>query len=429
MWPPSRWSPRQRTVIRLLAVADFFDNYDAALVTLALKQIQEGLAIPDSELAAVAGTIRLGMLASFAVTLLADRFGRRRLLLVSVLGFSVATFATAFARTPAEFVWAQLIARAFIGSEILLASVVIVEELAARDRGWGIGLLAALGALGHGAAAIAFGAIDILPHGWRMLYLLGALPLLVLAWLRRRLPETERFEQYAATRPSQEGLREMFRPLIDLFAVYPRRLFCLSLFVFSFDFVHWVAFGFLAKALQDVHDYTSGDVATVVFVGGAIGVLGNLVAGSLGRVVGWRPILFGMVVCHGVSAAAFYNGSAAVVPAAWVGIVFAATGIGVVVKALGSELFPTSYRSTAAGMRLVVATLGGYGGYRAQGALYPLALASLGDTPHAAQLAHGVAITWLLPFLVIPAVSIFFLPETAGRELEEISPEPVERGS
>ena len=74
-------------------------------------------------------------------------------------------------------------------------------------------------------------------------------------------------------------------------------------------------------------------------------------------------------------------------------------------------------------MRLVVATLGGYTGYRLQGALYPAAVASLSGVPEAAQLAHGVAITWLLPLLVIPAVTVFWLPETSGRELEEISPE------
>jgi len=410
-------------VIGLLAVAEFFDNYDAALISLALKQIQEGLAIPEAEIAEVAGTVRLGMLASFAVTLLADRLGRRRLLLVSVLGFSLATALTGLARTPAEFVWAQVLARAFIGAEVMLASVVIVEELSARDRGWGIGLLAALGALGHGAAAMAFGVIVDLPLGWRMLYLLGALPLLILAWLRRSLPETERFERHAAARAGQPGLRELVRPIRALFTAYPGRLFLLSLFVFSFDLVHWTAFGFFAKTLQEVHGFTSAEVARTVVVGGGLGVLGNLAAAALGRVWGWRPILFGLVCLQGGSAYAFYNGSGAVILAAWVGITFAATGIGVVVKALGSELFPTSYRSTAAGMRLVVATLGGYTGYRLQGAFYPAAVASLGGVPEAAQLAHGVAITWLLPLLVIPAATVFWLPETAGRELEEISPE------
>ena len=72
-------------------------------------------------------------------------------------------------------------------------------------------------------------------------------------------------------------------------------------------------------------------------------------------------------------------------------------------------------------MRVVVATLGGVLGYQLESWLYPAALASLGDTPGAAQLAHAVAITWMIPLLAIPVVLTLAVPETAGRELEEIS--------
>jgi len=407
----------------LLAVAEFFDSYDAALVSLALKQIQAGLAIPESEIAAVAGTIRFGMLASFAATLLADRFGRRRLLLVTVIGFSLFTFLTAFARTPGEFVWLQMCARAFIGAEVMLAAVVIVEELAARDRGWGIGVLGALGASGHGAAAMVFGFIDVMPHGWRTLYVLGAVPLLALAWLRRNLPETERFEAQATEANEPASLRGILSPLGRLFTEYPGRLIALSLVVFSLDLVHWTVFGFLSKTLQDVHGYAASTVSVVVVVGGALGIIGHLFAGEFGGRIGWRRVMLVLLGLHAVTGYAFYNGTGWLVLAAWIGIIFAATGSGVVLKALGAELFPTSYRSTASGMRLVVATLGGVSGYYLEGLLYPSALASLGDVAGAEQLAHGVAITWLLPLLLIPALGMFLIPETAGRELEDISPE------
>ena len=74
-------------------------------------------------------------------------------------------------------------------------------------------------------------------------------------------------------------------------------------------------------------------------------------------------------------------------------------------------------------MRLVTATLGGFTGYQVESLLYPSALASLGEVPGAEQLAHAVAITWLIPMLSVPALLSIFLPETAGRELEDISPE------
>ena len=181
--------------------------------------------------------------------------------------------------------------------------------------------------------------------------------------------------------------------------------------------------------MQEVHGYDSGVVAAIVLVGGGLGVLGNLVAGELGSRIGWRSVMIGIVLLYATCSYAFYNGAGAVVIAAWIGIVFAATGIGVVTKALGSELFPTSYRSTAAGMRLVMATLGGFSGYQLESLLYPAALESLGGFAGAEQLAHSVAISWLLPLLAIPVLTVFFLPETAGRELEEVSPEPTETSS
>ena len=60
---------------------------------------------------------------------------------------------------------------------IVFGPVVVAEELNASDRGWGIGMLGAIGGLGHGAAAIAFAFVDDLPLGWRALYLIGVIPL------------------------------------------------------------------------------------------------------------------------------------------------------------------------------------------------------------------------------------------------------------
>ena len=421
-------SPRQRKVLTLLAVAELFENYDAAIISVALPQIQNGLGIPESEIGAVAGIVRLGMLLSFPITLFADQFGRRRLLLFTVLGFSIFTGLTAFARTAEEFLVAQILARAFIGAEVMIGSVVIIEELAARDRGWGLGVLGALASLGYGICAGLFAFIPILPGGWRFLYAFGAIPVFILAWLRRELPETERFEQHRASHEEEGGWREALRPVKSIVSMYPGRMASLSAFVITFDFVHWTVFGFLSKTMQQVHDYTPVDVAVLMVLAGTMGVSGNIVAGVVGDWIGRKKIMAMMLVLHAGCSFVFYSGASgsnggAMLVVSWIGIIFAGAGLGVMIKALGSELFPTSYRSTAAGMRLVMATLGGFGGYMAESMIYPYALASLGDVPGAAQLAHGVAITWMLPLLVVAALMLALVPETAGRELEDIAPE------
>jgi len=81
-------------------------------------------------------------------------------------------------------------------------------------------------------------------------------------------------------------------------------------------------------------------------------------------------------------------------------------------QALGSELFPTSYRSTASGLRQLVATLGAALGLWVEARIY----AVVGS--------HGTAITWMLIVTPIaPIIAALFLPETANLELEEIAPE------
>jgi hypothetical protein len=85
--------------------------------------------------------------------------------------------------------------------------------------------------------------------------------------------------------------------------------------------------------------------------------------------------------------------------------------VDVLFGALGSELFPTSYRSTASGVRAAVGTVAGSAGLWLESWLYPMAG------------SHAAAITWMLGLVwIAPLVVLLLLPETAGRELEEISP-------
>ena len=76
----------------------------------------------------------------------------------------------------------------------MLCFVVIAEEVAAGARGWASGTLSAMDYLGAGVASLVFAAVTILPYGWRAIYVIGAVPLFLVAYLRRRLPETKRFE-------------------------------------------------------------------------------------------------------------------------------------------------------------------------------------------------------------------------------------------
>ncbi len=405
-------APTQWRVLGLLALAELFDQYDIGLMGLALLQIQQDLGISETQVGTVTALVRLGVLAAFLLTVLADRMGRRRLLLFTILGFTLCTFGTAFVQTPEQFVALQLLARAFIYAETMLAVVVVSEELAAPDRGFGIGLLGALGSLGHGVAALAFGFVDVLPFGWRALYALGVIPLLFLAWFRRHLPETRRFEEHAATRGAVSGWRATVDPALRLVRMYPGRMAALAAAIFPLDLVIIVAITFNAKFLQETHAYEPWQVTTLFLTGGALGILGNVAAGVLSDRFGRKQVIAWGSILTGVSYGVFYNAGGFWVPIAWVGAIFGTTGVSVLFKALGTELFPTSYRSTASGMREICGTLGGVVGLALEPALYVWTG------------SHAAAITLLLPILLVPPLVIgFAVPETASRELEEIAPE------
>jgi putative MFS transporter len=401
--------PRQWKVLGLLGAAEFVDHYDVGLLSMLLLQIQRGLGVAEDRIGLVASAIRLGALLSLVAGVLADRVGRRKLLLFTVLGFTVTTFLTAFARTPLEFTIFQLVGRGFLYAETAIAIVVVTEELAAKDRGFGLGLLGALGAFGHGAASIALSLEETIPFGWRALYAIGAVPLLGLAWLRRGLPETARF---AATAAGARASAPWWQPLRALATAYPGRLLALIGVAFSLDFAGAAAAAFMSKTLQEVHGYAPGQVTLLYLAGGVLAIAGNQAAGMWSDRIGRKPVLIALLLVMGAAYAGFYDTRGFWIAPLWILQVFALQGVAVIVRALGSELFPTSYRSTASALRMVVATLGGSAGLALESMLYGV----LGS--------HAAAITALLPALLVAAALVWLtIPETAGRELEEVSPE------
>src|SRR5262249_2713434 len=86
-FPP--FTQRQWRGFGISTTAGFFDNYDGALLSLALKQIQRGLGIAEGSLGGMLSLIRLGYLGSLFISPLADVFGRRRLLLYTIVGYTL----------------------------------------------------------------------------------------------------------------------------------------------------------------------------------------------------------------------------------------------------------------------------------------------------------------------------------------------------
>lgn len=391
-----------------LGVAFLFNSYDIGVLNVALPQIQAGLGVPETQVGLLAGIVRLGVLPALALTMFADRVGRRRLLLVTVIGFSACTFLTAFCRGAADFIVLQFVARLFMYAQEMLAVVVITEELDAGARGWGIGMLMAFGGLGHGISAAVFATVDFLPYGWRALYFLGVLPLLLFPWMRRALGETRRF----AVHQQQCGPLQAawLDPMRELIARYPRRVVALTAALFPVAIAGGTIVQFQSKFLQAERGYSPAQVSVLFLVGGILAIGGGVLCGRASDHFGRRRVLSAAIVVNTVAAVAFYRGVGPIVPLAWVGVIFTQFGIDVLFAALGGELFATSHRSTASGVRSAVATLGIAAGLGCEGLLY-VAFGS-----------HGSAVSAMAGCALLgPVFLMLMVPETAGRELEEIA--------
>jgi putative MFS transporter len=408
---PPELTRRQWRVLGLVATASLFDQYDLFLFALALKQIQAGLAIPEEQLGYLGSLVRFGALPAFLVALVADRIGRRRVLLGTIVAYTLLTGATAFAPNPELFVAFQFLARTFAVAELLLAVVVIAEEFDPGVRGWGIGALGAIQACGAGLAALLFALFGSLENSWRGLYLFGLVPLTLLAWWRRTLPETAHFEARRREVGDDLSVAAMIGPLRDLVRMYPGRFAAMAVLVFVLAVAGASGGFFAAKYLQEAHGWTPRAAGFMVFFGGAFAIVGNTVAGRLSDRYGRRRVAIGFVLGDAILTIAFYLSSGLALVPVWIAMIFCGLGAGVTLSAFGSELFPTSYRSTASGARVVVATLGATLGLALESVLY----AEVGS--------HWNAIPILAAIGLAGPLVIAGFPETAGRRLEEISPE------
>jgi putative MFS transporter len=408
--PPVPMEWRQEKTFLLVGVAALFAGYDMNVYGLAIPQIQASLNIPENQVGLTVSFFRLAALVAMMIAASADLVGRRRLLLFTIAGQAVFTLATAFAADYTQFVWAQILTRVFGYAEEMLCYVVIAEEMAAGARGWANGTLSALDYVGAGLASLAFLGVTVLPHGWRSLYVIGAVPLFLVAWLRRGLPETQRFATQEQLHKTQSKFSEAIALLRDLMREYPGRVAIMLLAAGAFGFGIAPASILSSKYLQSVFHYSPLDVNLIFIPGGLIGLALAITAGRLSDRWGRKPAVIAIVSLAGVGFAAFYSGlGGAWLAPLWVISFFGFFSGEALISGFALEIVPTRYRATMSGLRYVTYIGAGALALALEGVLYD----RFG--------AHGPAVQLLLASLPITLIAILFLPEPAGKTLEEMA--------
>jgi MFS family permease len=384
------------------------DAMDVMLYAFALTAIQREFGLSSGQAGALASvTLVASAVGGILFGVLADRIGRARSLIFSILIYSIFTALTATAGTIFELVlWRSLVGLG-MGGEWSAGSVLVSETWPKEHRGKAIGLMQSGWAIGYILAAI-LAAIILPAYGWRVLFVVGLLPALFTLWIRRRVREPEIWVKQSASRSAHRfGLAwEIFRP------PFLRRTVLGSIITLSVLFAYWGLFtwmpSFLARPLEQGGAALGIVRSSAWIIPMQIGAfLGYTSFGLFSDKFGRRPVFLFFLV----SAALLVPVYGQLARHEWLLLAlgpligFFGHGYFSLFGAMLSELFPTRVRGSAQGL---VYNIG-----RAFSALAPYSIGMLAD-----RFGVGSALAVTSAFFLAGAALIFLLPETRGEQLE-----------
>jgi MFS family permease len=396
-YPPQRPDARGASVLGMLATLSLVVGYHGTLLTQTMSFAADEFGAGTTAQGGAFAAVRAGALLAILLAALADRRGRRRLLVVSLLGAIGSTVVGAIAPSLPTLAATQVVNRGSVSAASVLLVVIAAEEMPAGARAYALSLLSMTGALGAGMALWVLPVADLGPGAWRILYVIPLVFIPLVLRFGRLIPESRRY-----VRPHRTvGLAGHYHRL----ALLAGASFLLLLFTspqsqFRTEFLRHER-GMSAAAVSLFIMVTTTPASIGIVVGGRLAdTRGRRMVGAVGSVVGAVLLTLSFT----------FDG-----PAMWltatVGSIFAAALVPAL-SVYGPELFPTSLRGRANGIINTVATVGSVIGLVLAGFLidrldsFGLALALLAVGP-----------------LAMAAVVLAFFPETAWRELEDLNPE------
>jgi len=442
------WQRIHTTILLALGAGWLFDSFEVQLFSSAIGPLGDHFHASvfqrDAVLAVWLGGILIG-----AVTggRLADRFGRRRLFVLTLLWYAGFTVLTGLSPTLAAVYGFRFLAALGVGAEYAIINAAIAEFMPARVRGkanafvmnfWPAGAIV--------AALLAYLALDTLALSntvsWRYMFVLGGLLALVVLFFRRRIPESPRWllargrpaeaeqilrslearsgsDQGAAVYGSAAPVAPRGRSAFgELARHYPGRLVLGSLLDLAEAFGYYGLFALLSViVLPQVHLSQAG--IPLFYIIGNVGALaGGLLMASLFDRVGHRRMVTGCYLLSAVGiaglAGATASGSAVWVTVAFVGASAFSTAAWTSAYPTFTELFPTHLRGVGVGTSVAIGRVGAIVGTLA----LPSIAASIGATASYAL----VAAFWLVGAATMITYTLRGGAEGSRCSLETLAP-------
>ncbi|HEY2144431.1 MAG TPA: MFS transporter [Steroidobacteraceae bacterium] len=217
MWLQTTTAIERRTL--LAAYLGYgLDGFDFMVYSFIIPTLLSVWGMSKAEAGYIAtGALITSAIGGWAAGVLADRYGRARILQLTVLWYAVFTFLSGFTHSFAQLFFTRAMQGFGFGGEWAVGSVLVAEIIDARFRGRAVGLVQSSWSVGWAAAALAFWAVSsVVPPqmAWKIVFWLGILPGLLVLYIRRRVPEPQVYLRMRAQRLAGDSFDIFRRPLL-----------------------------------------------------------------------------------------------------------------------------------------------------------------------------------------------------------------------
>jgi putative MFS transporter len=212
--------PLSRPHYKLLLIGGLgysFDGMDGAVVAFLLPRIKEVWGLANAQLGLIGSAAPLGFFfGAILAGWLGDRFGRKKVMLWALAFYCLMSVVAAMAPSFEFFLVARVLAGLGAGAESVIIAPFLSEFIPPKRRGWFIGTLAGFFSFGFVAAAlIGRFVVPLGDDGWRWAQVLTAIPILLLLWWRRSLPESPRYLLSRGRRDEAEQTVRHFEAAVE----------------------------------------------------------------------------------------------------------------------------------------------------------------------------------------------------------------------
>jgi len=272
------WSSAQKHVVAASYLGWTLDAFDFFLLVFVIKDVAGEFGTAVSSIAlAVTLTLALRPVGAFIFGRLADRFGRRPILMLDVALYSVLGFATAFAPNLTAFLLIRALFGVAMGGEGGIGASLTMETVKPEARGLVSGLLQSGYPSGYLIASVAFALLY--PHlGWRGMFMIGILPALLILYIRRSVPES----------PGWNRERTSAATILNVLARHWQLALYAILLMTAFNFFSHGTQDLYPTFLQKQHHFVPATVGTIAVLYNIGAILGGLSFGAFSQSFGRR---------------------------------------------------------------------------------------------------------------------------------------------